>query len=199
MYFKIKKKLRRILSKYFGLKRGHHLVLGKALAQVLGSFDKPLLLETGCIRNVNEGTDSTLIIASTVRDRGTFYSFELRPEHIEQCRQACAGYNQYINYVEGDSIAKLEQYVAEGKLPEVHFAFLDSRNDSEHIWREFRAIESRFVPGSVLVVDDVLWADKGRRLRPYLEASPQWTTRIFNVENGILTATRRQPSRPPSS
>jgi predicted O-methyltransferase YrrM len=155
------------------------------------NFDQPVLLETGCIRNVNEGTDSTLIIASTVQERGTFFTFELRPEHIEQCKHACGEYNRYINYVEGDSVANLRKYVAEGRLDTVHFAFLDSRNDGEHIWQEYQAIESRFVIGSVLVVDDVLWADKGKILRPHLEASNQWATKVFNVENGMLVATRR--------
>ena len=78
----------------------------------------------------------------------------------------------------------------DGHLRQVHFAFLDSRNDAEHIWQEFQAIESNFVKGSVLIVDDVLWADKGKILRPHLEASSEWTTRIFNVENGMLVATR---------
>lgn len=191
MYKRMRRQFRRYLRKYFGLKRGHHSVLRDTLAQVLNTFDEPLLLETGCIRNAKEGTDSTLIIASTVRDRGTFYTFELRPEHIELCKERCGEHNRYINYVQGDSITSLQKYVAEGRLEKVNFAFLDSRNDGEHIWQEFQAIESKFVPGSVLVVDDVLWADKGRILRPHLEASSQWAVRVFDLENGILTATRK--------
>lgn len=162
----------------------------QALQPVLDSVERPVLLETGCIRNLKEGTDSTLIIASLVKDRGLFYTLELRPEHIAVCREACGEHNRFINYVEGDSVESLRRMVESGELARVDFAFLDSRNDGDHIWREFKTIEGSFVPGSVLVVDDVLWANKGALLRPYLQSSAQWSTTIRNVENGMLVATR---------
>jgi predicted O-methyltransferase YrrM len=86
-------------------------------------------------------------------------------------------------------VANLERLVA-GELRRIDFAFLDSANDGDHIWREFQVIESCFAPGSILVCDDVLWADKGRILVPYIQNSAQWESEIRNVENGIMIAHR---------
>ena len=190
MYFKFRKRFNRGLRKYFGRKRAHQRILNQGVQEVLVRNPQPLLLETGCIRMLDEGTESTLTIASTLQGAGRFLTFELRPEHIEICRQLCGDLNSHIEYVEGDSVVNLQRMVASGDLQRVDFAFLDSMNNGDHIWNEFQALENSFAPGSILVCDDVLWADKGRVLRPYLESSDQWRTRIHNVENGIMVAHR---------
>ena len=188
MYFKVRKRFNRILRKYFGRPRAHKRILSDFVQEVLQRTPSPVLLETGCIRVMDEGTESTLTISSIVRDRGRFLTFELRPEHIEVCKELCGELNSHIEYVEGDSVENLRRMVDSGDLHRVDFAFLDSSNDGEHTWLEFQALENSFVPGSILICDDVLWADKGRKLRPYLESSPEWRTRVYNVENGILLA-----------
>jgi len=189
MYFKIRKHWNRIKRKHFGAERAHRSVLRDAVNEVLDRVEQPVLVETGCIRTLFEGTESTLTIARLVRDRGRFYSFELRPEHIETSRQVCGEFDRFVTYVEGDSVANLER-LAQDELARIDFAFLDSANDGDHTWREFKAIESCFVPGSILVCDDVLWADKGRILVPYIQDSKQWKSEIRNVENGMLIAHR---------
>lgn len=172
-------------------KRVHHRVLPDLVEQVISSSNHPvIILETGCTRNLNEGTDSTLLISSTLKDRGKFYTFELDPEHIETCKQLCGKNNQYITYVQGDSVSNLRKSVESGELAKIDLAFLDSVNDGDHIWKEFEAIVDHIVPGGYLVVDDVLWADKGRILLPFLEQSPNWVTRIYNYENGMVVARR---------
>ena len=190
MYLRSKKKLRRIVRRLFGLRRGQYAVLRRELQSLLETVRQPVVVETGCIRDRYEGSDSTLLIASMIRDRGRFYTFELRPRHIEECRIVCGEFNAYIEYVQGDSVSNLAKLVGEGILDRVDFAFLDSANDADHIFSEFRAIENRFPPGAVLMVDDVLWAEKGKRILPYLEASDDWDVRVKNVENGILIARR---------
>lgn len=190
MASKFRKRLNRILRKYFKRERAHRRVLSQNLAEVLARTPEPVVVETGCIRWLNEGTESTLTIASTLQGAGTFMTFELRQEHIDNCRQLCHQWNEHITYVQGDSIMNLRKKVRDGELQRVDFAFLDSTNDGDHAFREFKEIEACFVPGSILVVDDVLWADKGRVLVPYIEASDQWRSRVLNVENGMLVAHR---------
>lgn len=191
MALRVKKTWGRIQRKYFGRERAHKRILAEQTAAVLDRVDVPVIVETGCIRKLDEGTESTLTIASLVRDRGRFFSFELRPEHVAISRQCCGDVDRFVTYVEGDSVANLERLVADGTLARVDLAFLDSANDGEHIFREFKAIEDRLPPGAILVVDDVLWADKGKRLVPCIEASAEWDARVFNVENGMMVATRR--------
>ena len=190
MYFKIRKRFNRVLRKHFGRPRDHRRILRRYVEEILERCPSPVVLETGCVRKLDEGTESTLTIAALVRDRGRFLTFELRPEHIAVCRQLCGELNAFIEYVEGDSVANLDRMVGSGDLQRVDFAFLDSTNDGDHTWKEFQALEKTFVPGSILVCDDVLWADKGRIVMPYLKSSNQWRTRIINEENGILVAHR---------
>ncbi|NNJ65781.1 MAG: hypothetical protein HKP16_09450 [Xanthomonadales bacterium] len=165
MYFKIRKRWNRVKRKYFGSERAHRSILREAVCDILDRLEQPVIVETGCVRTLTEGTESTLTIARLVRGKGTFYSFEVRPEHIETSRRVCGELDRYVTYIEGDSVANLERMVA-GELARVDFAFLDSANDGDHTWREFQALESSLAPGSILVCDDVLWADKGRILAP---------------------------------
>jgi len=188
---KIENKINRWKRKLFGRNRVHHYVLKDVLDELLNQAESPLvLLETGCIRNLNEGTDSTYIISSTVKDKGNFYTFELEPEHIAICKELCSDYNQYINYVQGDSVAGMKRLVGSGELKSIDFAFLDSVNDGDHIWNEFKVIEDYMKEGSYLIVDDVLWADKGRIILPFLKGSEQWDVKVYNMENGMAVAKR---------
>jgi len=178
--------LRRLGLKRYA--RGHAPIIINYLSEVLKQFPAPVVFETGCIRDLNEGTESTLTIASVLQGRGSFYSFEYEPEHIRICRELCKDYNDAIHYVEGDSVTRLKEMVGSGTLTTIHFAFFDSVNDPEHVFNEFKIVEALFPTGAVLMVDDVLWERKGEKIRPYLEQSEQWEVRIHNVENGILAA-----------
>jgi predicted O-methyltransferase YrrM len=151
-------------------------------------------VETGCIRDAHEGTDSTLVIASRL-ERGRLYTFELEPKHVEVCRSICRAYDARIEYVLGDSTASLRRLTADGTLSAIHFAFFDSANDADQIWAEFETVEDRFVPGSIVVVDDTVPPSrKGRRIKPYLHRHPAWETHLVLAGRGLLVAVRRDGS-----
>ena len=116
------------------------------------------------------------------------YTFEINPDHIEECKKVCKDHNKYINYVEGDSTENLAKLAKDGTINEIDFAFFDSVNDGDHIFKEFKTVEHLFRSGSIVVVDDVIFADKGKLIRPYLEGAPDWKTKVFNVENGMLVS-----------
>ena len=168
--------------------RAHRSILERHVLDVLDKTPHPVIIETGCIRDANEGTESTLAISSVLMGRGDFYTFEISHEHIAVCQELCKDYNQYINYVEGDSVENLTEMVEAHAFEAIHFALFDSVNDGNHIWREFKAVENLFGENAIIIVDDVLWGDKGRLLKPYLEASSEWKTKVYNVEYGILAA-----------
>ncbi|MCZ6679367.1 MAG: hypothetical protein O7E52_19215 [Candidatus Poribacteria bacterium] len=176
--------------------RAHKPILRKYLSAVLKATPHPTVIETGCIRDATEGTESTLTIASTLMGRGVFYTFEISREHISVCQELCKPYNQYINYVEGDSVENLTKMAEEDAFDTIHFALFDSVNDGTHIWKEFKAVEHLFKRNTIIIVDDVLWGgDKGRLMRPYLEAAPEWQTKVYNVEYGILVAQKVDEAR----
>ncbi|HUU44127.1 MAG TPA: class I SAM-dependent methyltransferase, partial [Acidobacteriota bacterium] len=164
--------------------------LQAAVTETLRVFPNPVCIETGCVRDPNEGTDSTLVIASTLQGRGRFYTFELEPSHIEVCRVVCREFADQINFVQGDAKANLREFAAEHDV--IHFAFLDSAPDPDQIFAEFRAVEHRFNPGSVLIVDDAVRGNKGGRIKPYLHTHADWETRLVFAGNGLLVAVKRQ-------
>jgi hypothetical protein len=169
----------------------HRLLLSAATTAVRRAFDDPVCIETGCIRDEREGSDSTLSIASAL-DRGRLYTFELEPEHIEVCRAVCEGYNERIEYVPGDSKTNLRRLRDEGTFRVVHLGFFDSGDEPDLTFEEFRTIEDLFVPGSLAIVDDVIYPGvKGRRIRPYLAEHPDWDMYMLFTWHGMLVAGRR--------
>lgn len=169
----------------------HPALLRAAVAEILRAFPDPVCIETGCIRKPGEGTMSTWAIASAL-ERGRLYSFDIEPRHIEICRDVCREVNHRIEYVLGDAKEELRRLHENGTLGAVHLALFDSMNDAGQIWAEFRAIEDRFVPGSVVIVDDsVPPSKKGRRVKPYLHRHPLWETHLVYAGRGLLVALRR--------
>jgi hypothetical protein len=51
-------------------------------------------------------------------------------------------------------------------------------------------VEGLFKKGAIVIVDDILSADKGRILKPYLDRSADWETKTHNIESGTLVATK---------
>lgn len=189
--FHAHKLLDRLVHRVRGRRRRppHPVLLRAAVAEVLRAFPEPVCVETGCIRSAAEETRSTLAIASALA-RGRLYTFELEPRHIALCREICRDVDDRITYVQGDAKVELRRWAE--RWPAVHLAFLDSLNDADQIWEEFRALEDRFVPGSLLIVDDAVPPSrKGLRVKPYLHAHPGWETRLVYAGRGLLVAQRR--------
>lgn len=170
--------------------RGQARVVTRVLERVLARFPEPTAVETGCIRDAREGTAGTLTIARILGGRGRFFTFELEAAHIRVARDVCAGFADAISFVEGDSVEELAKLIHGGTVKVVHFAFLDSADDGEHIFREFRLIEPLVPPGGIVVIDDAMFGTKGTVARPYLERHPDWNVRLCNIENGLLIAER---------
>ncbi len=171
--------------------RPHWLLLSEAVAQVRRCFPQPVCIETGCIREPREGTGSTLAIASTLGERGHFYTFELERAHMQTCKSVCREFNHRIHYVEGDAKANLRRLRDDGTLQVIHLAFFDSAHDPQQIWEEFRAVEELFVPGSIVLVDDVVSpAVKGKQIKPYLHGHPLWESYVIYTWKGLLIAMR---------
>lgn len=91
-------------------------MLRAAVDTVLDIFPEPTCIETGCIRNRDEGTDSTLIIASALHGRGRFFTFEIEPSHIEICPSVCQEYDADIQYIQDDSCVNLQRLAHDAEI-----------------------------------------------------------------------------------
>lgn len=106
-------------------------------------------IETGTIRSYYEKHFSTYHIARTLDDRGNLTSVDISADSIRISEQICHTLTN-IRYVKSDSI----EYLKKLKDVKFHFAFLDSVNDKEFIFEEFKLIIPMMIEGSVLMVDD---------------------------------------------
>ncbi len=190
-------KSRQRLARWFHRRpkvRPHRKLIGAAISEVVRCFDNPVCCETGCIRRASEGTDSTLTIASGLKGRGRFFSFEFEEKHIQVCKTVCKDYLEQINFIQGDAKSNLEKLKKEARFTQVHFAFFDSADDPAQTFAEFKAIEELFVGGSLVVVDDVIRGVKGKLIKPFMRKNPDWQVRLLYAGNGLLLARKNKDS-----
>jgi predicted O-methyltransferase YrrM len=125
-----------------------HVIL--SVRELLERFPSHLeAIETGTIRTYSEQHESTRLIAETIGDRGTLTSVDSSHEAILVSREICRHLHN-IEWVESESTVYLSH--VEGRR--YHFAFLDSANDEDVIFEEFRLVTPLIVEGGIVMVDD---------------------------------------------
>lgn len=106
-------------------------------------------IETGTIRSYNENHLSTYHIAKELGGRGCLVSVDISGQSIKKSRNICYGATN-IEFVQSDSI----QYLRGLQGRKFHFALLDSVNDKDVIFNEFRLIAPMMAENGILMVDD---------------------------------------------
>ena len=150
-------------------------------------------VETGCIRSLKDADGhSTKVFGELLKD-GILHSFELNRDHIEIAKQVCNEYLDHIIFHQGDSRELLLKVLEEVNPRQVHVAYLDSANDADLIFEEFKVIEPYLKSGSALVVDDITCPSckKGKKILPYLRSKEEWEVELFDVANGMLVCYKR--------
>lgn len=137
---------------------------------------KPLIiLETGCIRNLDNPIGdgfSTEHICRWIQNskypkKHTYTSIDL---DISVCKKYLQEQKllKYVSLIEGDSLAHLELWNRY-----IDFVLLDSKNDAEHIFKEFYLVKNWFLPHTTLAIDDAKTNEypwqKGKKVIPWLE------------------------------
>jgi glycosyltransferase involved in cell wall biosynthesis/ADP-heptose:LPS heptosyltransferase len=123
----------------------------EAIHEVKNSFPQQQVnaIETGTIRSFYEQHFSTYHISNALADKGQLTSVDISPDSIRISKQICSD-STNIEFIESDSI----KYLKELKDRKFHFAFLDSVNDKDFIFEEFRLIIPMMLEGSILMIDD---------------------------------------------
>lgn len=123
--------------------------LKEAIEELKVRFSENLnCIETGTIRSYIERHNSTLHISESLGNRGRLTSIDIRLECIQISKDICKACSN-ITWVQSDSLdylLKLED--------RIHFAFLDSVNDRNHIFEEFKLVIPLMIPGGIVIVDD---------------------------------------------
>lgn len=97
-------------------------------AEFILTLDNPIIVETGCFRGCTGDGQSTLILALLAKEKGgTFLSFELNQEHIDEATKHLGELASCVTFVKGDSAETLKQLSGV-----INFAYLDSYDFEEH-------------------------------------------------------------------
>jgi hypothetical protein len=127
------------------------------------SFDRPLVVETGCIRSEEDFKGagfSTLILAMFAVGRGgELVSIDHEPAHCDFARRTVACLGEAVEVIEGDSVEWLA-----GNRRTIDILHLDSRDSdqagcAEQGLCEIQAAEDRLHHGSIVVFDDTCYAN----------------------------------------
>lgn len=118
-----------------------------------------IILETGSIRftakeYVEGDGHSTYFIAkflSTSDFNHTFYSIDLNTSVAEKYLES-NGLAKYVSFLKGDSLELLAEIGS--MVSVVDLAYLDSKNDAQHILNEFKLVE-KVMSNGVVIIDDV--------------------------------------------
>jgi len=122
----------------------------KAVKELKKRFPHRLLncLETGTIRRFSDNHNSTLHISETLGDSGFLVSVDKSEDCIKESKRVCQN-SSNVKWVLGDSISYLRQ-----TKDKYHLIFLDTSNDKDFIFEEFRLAITKMVPNGILIVDD---------------------------------------------
>ncbi len=124
--------------------------LVKAINTLKDRFGNNLrCIETGTIRSYDEHHDSTLHIAKALGNRGILLSIDINPKSIEISKNICKEWTN-IGWKLEDSI----QYLKRSDIGKFHFAFLDTKNNPDFIFEEFRLLFPKMIVGGIIIVDD---------------------------------------------
>ena len=105
-------------------------------------------LETGTIRSYNEKHESTRWLGENIKN-GKNISIDIEPKSIEISKDICKHLNN-IECIQGDSLDVLKNQ------PKNHFDFilLDSVNNKDHIFEEFKLALQLIKINGIIMIDD---------------------------------------------
>jgi len=105
-------------------------------------------LETGTIRSYNEHHESTRWLGEIIKE-GNILSIDNNPNSIKVSKNICKHLNN-IKWVLGDSLDVLAKQEKES----FHFILLDSVNDRNHIFEEFKLALTLIKNDGIIMIDD---------------------------------------------
>jgi len=120
----------------------------KELSKLVNEFDFLNCLETGTIRTYTEKHESTRHISNLIGAKGSLKSIDIEQKSIDISKDICDNAVN-VEWILSDSIEYLKN-----DDDEYHFVFLDSVNDPEHIFEEFKLVSKRIHVDGILMIDD---------------------------------------------
>ena len=118
------------------------------LSELVGEFDFLNCLETGTIRTYTEKHESTRHISEVIGSKGKLKSIDIEKKSIDISKDICNN-AENVQWILSDSIEYLKN-----DEEKYHFVLLDSVNDPEHIFEEFKHIVKRLHVGGIVMIDD---------------------------------------------
>tara|TARA_B100001063_G_C16775120_1_gene564660 strand:+ start:3621 stop:4181 length:561 start_codon:yes stop_codon:yes gene_type:complete len=105
-------------------------------------------LETGTIRTYTERHESTRWLGENIKN-GKITSVDIEPKSIKVSKDICKHLNN-IEWIQGDSLEVLKNQ----EESSFNFILLDSVNDKDHIFEEFKLALKLIKLGGIIMIDD---------------------------------------------
>lgn len=137
----------------------------------------PIIVETGCQRQKDDfgaGMSTSIFGEYVSKYGGKLITVDLVQNHLNICKECTQEWEQYITYIESDSLKYLANYHGP-----IDLLYLDSYdypigltdwdmqeriNSQTHCVQEFLAIKDRLQPGTLLLLDDNMLPGGGKPL-----------------------------------
>lgn len=147
-------------------------------------------LETGTIRTYTERHESTRWLGENIKN-GKLISVDIEPKHIKVSKDICKHLNN-IEWIQGDSLEVLKKQ-EESKFD---FILLDSVNDKDHIFEEFKLALNLIKLGGIIMIDD-FGVGIDNNIPDRSQPAAVKGVKVFNVlkENNLLKHIKLHQSR----
>lgn len=147
-------------------------------------------LETGTIRTYTEKHESTRWLGECISN-GKILSIDINPKSIEVSKDICKHLNN-IEWIQGDSLEILNN-LEESKY---NFILLDSVNNKEHIFNEFKLALKLIKLGGIIMIDD-FGVGTDNKIPDKTQRLAEKGVKVFNIlkQNNLLKHMQLYQSR----
>jgi hypothetical protein len=123
------------------------------------NFEKLIAIETGASHNLRDGVFGLFLGIATAKTNGKMMSVDIQDELLIYSKKLFAEVIPNLNYetYKDDSInflLNLTEVPNIVHLDSWDFDLLNPFPSALHGWREFMAVESKMLPGSIIIIDD---------------------------------------------
>jgi SAM-dependent methyltransferase len=179
-------------------KSGRYETMRQAVWMFLCRVDKrsSVIVETGTIRMKDDwgaGMSTLILGATAARYEHTLYTVDINPEALAVCREETKMFENFINYVEEDSVSFLEKFT--GKIDLLYLDSMDCPEYDEvgsdrllasqlHQLKEMKVALPKLSADPVILLDDNEFPNGGKTL----------LTKTFLQSKGFVEVARGKQS-----
>lgn len=174
------------------------VTLESVFKKYIETIDHPIMaLETGCSHifvpeNIPYLSTLNIIEHLVKPTNGLLYSIDNDPKHIDICKHELElrGLSAYVVFLQGDSVDRIKGLHSE--TAQFDFVWLDSSEDSDHAYNEFREVQRLLSKKHVICVDDYGTPSvKWQQISQHIKISHEYDFEEFHTPTGLFVGLKK--------